>query len=612
MAKQVVGPLQRHVEKIVVGVAGLALVGVIALYVVTSPNKIDIGGGQLVSPPEVDAVLAQKAEDVRNRIRAARANVEIPEPLAGEFEKLLDPFEAEGLSAKLKTASMFLPEVPIIDPPDIVIGGTKLVEVIKLPPPLVTSGRTTFLDPINDAEITRNWATVSSMFDRKKQEKAQIETYGATRSEVFFGNVELQRRVQRQDGSWSDEDWDFVDVWPSGELPVLPALGLEEDEGQQVVPVDDLRKRNSFLDVLWLPEIQLELIRPLMLAWVRGDKWRFPIISTYEEVIIQEDEYLSPEEASPEPEDRYGLREKDNEAQQAAVAQKTVAEQLKEVEQRIREAGTTDEANQAYNVVFDIANGQDASSGEKDRARRLMAAANQKAKDIERANRRNRGRQQGPNRGGDDEEEKKRETQPRQQLWAHDAGEGSVHAGKTYQYRLRANIQNRLAGEPSKFDDPANAQRVLIAGPWSDPSDPVVIPATQHYFVTASDQRKQVVSIEIFQWFEGVWVTTRQRFGVGDKLAREARATVPDIDDPTVTDRALVPFEADAAILDIDFGRAYREKKRGSGRGGSAYPAVGSVCAVVLVDSSGKLHERFLPADKGNPRKSELKKQVFK
>jgi len=43
MAKQLVNPIERHVEKAVLGLTGLALVAVIALYLVTSPNQIELG-----------------------------------------------------------------------------------------------------------------------------------------------------------------------------------------------------------------------------------------------------------------------------------------------------------------------------------------------------------------------------------------------------------------------------------------------------------------------------------------------------------------------------------------------------------------------------------------
>ena len=57
MAKQVVNPIERHVEKALLGLAGIALIAVIVMYVVRSPNQLEIGG-DMVTPGEIDAKLA--------------------------------------------------------------------------------------------------------------------------------------------------------------------------------------------------------------------------------------------------------------------------------------------------------------------------------------------------------------------------------------------------------------------------------------------------------------------------------------------------------------------------------------------------------------------------
>ncbi|MCH7632724.1 MAG: hypothetical protein IIB59_05885, partial [Planctomycetes bacterium] len=62
MAKQLVNPLERHVEKAVVGLAALLLLGVIARYLVTTPNQIELGG-ETVTPRTIDAKVAQKARE---------------------------------------------------------------------------------------------------------------------------------------------------------------------------------------------------------------------------------------------------------------------------------------------------------------------------------------------------------------------------------------------------------------------------------------------------------------------------------------------------------------------------------------------------------------------
>ena len=44
MAKQLVSPVERHVEKGILGVAVVLLLGVVAMYLVSSPNQMELGG----------------------------------------------------------------------------------------------------------------------------------------------------------------------------------------------------------------------------------------------------------------------------------------------------------------------------------------------------------------------------------------------------------------------------------------------------------------------------------------------------------------------------------------------------------------------------------------
>ena len=53
MAKQLVGPAERHLDKAILGLACLALVWVVIRYGVSSPNRIDLDG-EMVSPSNID------------------------------------------------------------------------------------------------------------------------------------------------------------------------------------------------------------------------------------------------------------------------------------------------------------------------------------------------------------------------------------------------------------------------------------------------------------------------------------------------------------------------------------------------------------------------------
>lgn len=208
-------------------------------------------------------------------------------------------------------------------------------------------------------------------------------------------------------------------------------------------------------------------------------------------------------------------------------------------------------------------------------------------------------------------DESQREPLPIQQIWVHDAAPGSIESGKTYQYRLRPLIYNRLAGQPDKFRDPHNAQVIWATGEWTEPLEMAIEPSTL-FFVTSKDERKDMVSVEFFQWFEGIWVKTRERFGVGQRLAAKERCEVPPLDESTGFDTALVTFEADAAVVDVDFARSYRERKRGTSRTGVKFGPVTTACSVVFVDSAGQLRERFVPTDKSDPGKRAAAARVWK
>ena len=275
MAKQLVSPVERHVEKAVVGIAGLILIGVIARYLVTSPNYLELGG-EMVTPNTIDAKVADKAAEVRSRIRRHRPELETPEPLYPEFIEQLDSFASNDIALQLATAVPFGPPVPIIDTPEVIRGRKKLATVVRPPKPAITLGRTTFdFGAAGQALFVHNWVTVSAIFDRKEQIKLEKRQYGAKHDEIVFGPVELQRRARRPDGSWADEDWEFVETWPAADIPPVPVLPLVEEDGQIIVDHDAQNKMNNLYNELYLPSMQLEILRPMMPERHNGDVWGF-------------------------------------------------------------------------------------------------------------------------------------------------------------------------------------------------------------------------------------------------------------------------------------------------------------------------------------------------
>ena len=609
MAKQLVNPLEQHVEKAALGIAGALLIAVIARYLVTSPNQLDLGG-EMVTPATIDQRVNQKALEVAERIKGARVDVETPDPLFAEFTKTLTPFASDTLHTTLPASVPFAPDVPVIDPPDDVGGNVDLVAVMPLVRPVVVQGRSTMLFGQRRAAV--NWVTISAVFEVAKQMAVQVKTYGAARKEVVFGTADIQRRARRADGSWSTDDWVLVEASPTGDVPNLPRVTLVEDQGHTIVPRDQRDRVSTFLAKLREPDVQLHILRPMFPETENGSVWVVPVSGDKRDVMMQDDYYLNNDRPpSLDPIDRYGVEEA--RADGAFQSQEeTPPEQLDRAEQLIKDAWNNkseDQATEAYNLARDVLDDKSLGASVLKRAELLVKRADERGSDIKFW-----GMRQGsiPN---DDAvaETFKRKVPALQQIWAHDTLPGSVTSGAVYQYRIRPTIYNRMAAEPTKFRDSENALKFFIPGPWSDPVE-VTIPADRHYFVVTEDKNKQRVGIELYRWFEGdiVKSTGRLKVGVGERISGESRVAVRSPDDPAATEFTLVEFDANAVIVDIDFDRPYRERKRGRTRQGFKFGALEHRCSVTIREADGRLTERFVLTDKGNPRKKELEGIKYK
>ncbi|MGD2110210.1 MAG: hypothetical protein PVI86_12580 [Phycisphaerae bacterium] len=619
MAKQLVNPIERHVEKGVLAIAGLLLLGVVAKFVISSPNQVQLGG-EVTSPGGVNEKVAQLASSVRQDLLSASATPEIPERLYDEWVDALDPFAAPELETTLPCVARLEPEVPIVD-----VVGTDWDAELPDPPAFAyvdaTYGRSTFIRP-DDQGIRRffptNWVTVSGVFDVRTMMRNQKESFGAVRKEVVFGRPELQRRAIRPDGSWSDDDWADVTPWFTPDLPVLPRVRLVEEDGKLVCSLDDQADVDRFDDELAHPLLQLDLIRPLLPEIANGDPWDFAILTTRRDVLYQDEFYRYPNDPrSKNPDDRYGGESSVRSEREVELSpEEELAQKFAEIDRLMKEAWKLKDPNMAtmaYNMAAQIKE-QDrtASAQDKEKATRLKGDAGQLINDIDRWNFKN-------VRGGGapkpvatkEVEAPAREPEDNQQIWVHDAVPGSVEGGKTYQYRVRVVVFNRLAGRPERFRDPQDATVFWIHGPWSDPVE-VYIEPTSVMFAASKDTRRDQVAIEIYQWFEGVWVKDRPKFGVGDAVREQTRKPVPSLMQPGKVDHALIDFDPGVSVLDIDFERPYRERKRGTSREGVKFGPPTTACSVVFADAEGRLSERFVPTDKGHPAKRTYANREFK
>lgn len=618
MAKQLVNPIERHFEKGVVGLAALVLLYFVASYLIVSPTQMDLGG-TTVTPNSIDAHVDQAASRIRERFREASAEEDVPGALYDEFMGQLDPYRAAELPLSLPAVVTLGPQVPLVDPPEVGAGGTTLAAVVPFTQVAATAGRTTFKisTPQGLRHIPTNWVTVSGLFDVKAQIKEFVVKYGVLNKKVWFGMPELQRRAQRLDGTWSDEDWEFVEPWrplDSGRLPGVPTLRLAEERGAIILDHADRGSLDQFLDDLQLPKFQLDLIRPMLPDRANGDTWGFPNFTSRRELLLQDDHYLFPDQPpAQEPTDRYRSSDAGTPAARKRLSKAQQIQKAFEDYDRLvasaKKNKIKNDATKAYNLMFDIMEDPEAKASDKSRAKKLK----DQAAVLETTIRRQLLFGGRPSEKVADVEGKQvREQLSAQQLWVHDGAEGSIESGWTYQYRLRTVLYNTLAGRPQKFLDHNDATAIWLVGPWSTPVE-VSIEAHTRFFVTGDDRRRQAVTVEFYRWFEGVWIKSRRvKLGVGAQMRDEQQRVVPDPLDQTIPSRALVEFSSGASVLDVDFQRRRRERRRGTSRTGVRFGDQKAETAVVLVDAGGRLIERFVTTDKANDERKMLDGRLWK
>ncbi len=611
MAKQLVSPIERHIEKVVLALVGVALLGTVAMYLVTSPNKIEVAS-EMVRPGEIDRIVLEKAELVRDRLESAKPIDDPVEPLYDDFRAQVDALSLAGVSLELPTVVAGGPNVPIIDKAAKTTQDRKLVDVMPMGKPVVITGRSSLLvdpDGLDGGRFVQaDWATISSVFEvRKQSEKQQLE-YGRTLAEVVLGALRCQRRAQRLDGSWSEGDWETITGWPALDLGDGPPVVLTEDNGEIICAKKDFGRISHYYDSLKELPTQLGLLRPMMAEMRDGDPWDVPVVTSRHDVLVQDMGYLFPNDPPEPPEDRYDLGAAVPTAGAAATVDQTTPTALFELARASLATGrktcAVDDATRAYNFAQEVTLHKSANRSQKAQAQRLMKDAENLTADIRR-------RICKPAGTRIDDQEDKRDKPPIQQMWVHDARPNSIQAGGTYQYRVRPLIFNRLAAQPTMFSDPQMAKTLFIEGPWSEPSEPVTFEPATYYYATGSSDRDDVVTMEIYKWFEGNWVRTKPKFGPGERVLARKRHDVPSQAVEGEVESPLITFDAGITVVDIDHERMYRSRKRG-GRGTVVLENPAEACSVVFVDADGHLRERFVPLDKGNPGKSVNSARVYK
>lgn len=583
MAKQNVTFIERHAEKFALGVAGAILLGTIALYGISSPNRVEIGGEQ-VGPKEFYARLKEQAESARNRMRSK--SVSPPElPLLADKRGGRSNVPLDGMWGVVPPH----PAVPMTEG-DGGMGERVLAEILPpqaltvltgrghapLPPQQVIEVGAGAVAPPNSVAIPRDyhWALLVAAVDRKAQ-KAEFAKarYDEVWQQLIVARVDVERRQLEPDGTWSEPVLvrGYSERFLTGRTEIRP----EMVENQLVFAETEHAYVKQYRAQLYSAAAQDEILRPAFQPFLEKPlAWQPPQTLPGFEFKLAEYGIAFPVEGGGRP--KPGNRPN---APQGGGApggfDPEARKRARELQDQADKAFQKGDLLKAAELLEQIVADNSLPEKERKTAEELLTkhqaeilVARTRLEDQQK-----RDQALGIVKLGEDQEP----------LWVTDI---TVEPGRTYQYRIRLAAFNELAGKLSLLKDPKDAERVIIDGKWSDWSEPVTIyPAVHVFFVGASDGSKARLTVS--QWIRGEWRDGSSDLEVGQPLMfTKGRDTFK-------YDGTGSPGDGPAAIIaGIENGRQFRP------RGRTVLEAPVRTDVLTLVNVAGQIEERVAEEDK--------------
>lgn len=565
MAKQNVGFGERHLEKLVIGVAGAVLLAILFLYVIQDPYKVAISG-ETLGPGAFYNKLDEQVTRVVQQLKSA-------EPPAAK------PWDAPKLPANKSTDlptvyTMLNPPVPQIDT-GIQIGN-KLDLVGILPPgkPVGTTGRANCALARADLKILgepqppadteqptaqdQHWVALFATLNRRAQQEAFIQAkYAVDRQLLIVTRVEAERQRLLSDGTW-EEPAQPVELRhvahgysgkPTVELQEGPAIANEDytymaelrasaSKEQALILRPDFQKALDSNDAAeW--KVPAQMPSGVVYNWVQDYSLVIPAATTTDKPTGAED--------------KGGTR----------VDYRKIKTQVQELEKK-------GDLAEAVRVLSAAVSPKTLVAKDQTDAEAWLAQLEVKAqKAAEKATAESAARQANVEANLGPEMDL---------IWLTDT---TAKPSETYRYRLRVLAVNPHAGLIPVMRKPEDAAKVILAGEWSEWSDPIALPPSQYLFITKVDAPNQNVNIELYNWTNGEWKKGSATLGVGQTVQ--------------FTDK-YQEFSYDAVIASLDPAREYEERSADAKKG-VRYRDAKATEAVTLLTASGEAQEHLVARD---------------
>lgn len=598
MAKQNVTFIERHLEKLVIGVAGFILLGVVVLYGIGSPNAVEMGA-ESKGPSKVYEEIARQAETALQSMRTAQAPPFEPPP---GLDQSIDE------EVPLEIAGLFVPPNPPVPKPEGEVkqyGKLELVEIFAPTQPELHAGRAAAVLPDEqvvppgsgvdlgpagyDRELLAlpedvHFVTVAAAISREKQYNAFADAgYLRERRDLLVAEVLAQRQERLPNGTWSEPEivQHFMPVRLKGQDTV--EVYLEDDDW--VVSPQDAAYVAAYRTALNKADAQAAVLRPDFQPFIARDpadeaeldprlNWKIPTeFETPDGGVIDITEQGTTYDVLLPEEEEGGALVGDEKL--------TPTQLYREVEAMLKEGDVSPEELREIEQTLEllVQDNTEASPGVVRNAKRLLSQNARRFQEaeiaIERKARIDTDVQPVSELGEDNEP-----------IWITDH---TVEPGKTYRYRLSLLVFNPYAGVGNALKTPQDAGKLLLQGAWSKWSEPVMVEPAKYLFVMDIKAGNRA-RLEMYMWsssfpgFGGWEKDVDDRFVVGDLVQFDQRG-------------GRAPFSYDAMIVDIERGvpvpqadlrdRDYDAKMTDS---------------LVLVHASGEVEQHLVVVDQDRRR----------
>jgi len=512
-----VNPIEQHIEKIVLGVVFLILLGVVAMQFVTTPNHIE-DAGRTIAPAQVFTALESQANQLQSQI--TDLNPALPEVKPVDLVERYNNAFANAGADRLALSSPLGRGVDIAAATGTDVrqvrgnesGPVQALQVPQTTTPVVVSQWAT-LDPYA-VELVPEYADIIPA--------QQPYDFPSISIEANFSGTELQSVLTGTDGGnaiparfWSATgiavlgfEVERQRLLPGGEWGEPEPIATPPHTPTPTNAVDSEAGLQELITVITNASQSIEEVaRPAFPPTIAGPAWIPPSerVSTGEsseadrirrlqrqlERARAELERLTGTPRTTQPPTRGPGRRPGTRIDDPQTTTTTDRNQ-----QRIER--TRERIEQLEEELRDLGVEEDTSSV------RVRTSANDVRSVLE---------------------------EELIELWAHDLG---VEPGATYRYRTRVVVNNplfRKGGEldPDDPDQQALTRDPFTRAPWSEWSEPVVAGAREYFFVSSADlgdvqgTAPARATIELYQIYYGHYRKSTLNVSPGDMLATSVR-----------------------------------------------------------------------------------------